>query len=276
LADGWHMGTHLGALSITLFAARFARRHRRDPGFTFGTGKVPALAGFGSAVILGVTALLMAAESVHRLVVPEEIVYQTALIVAVVGLAVNLLSAAMLHGQEHGHLHGHDHAHDHHHAHHDQPGHGDHNIRAAYLHVITDALTSVLAIGALLAGWYLGWNWADPLMGIIGAVVISHWAIGLLRDTGRVLLDADVPAAVRERMRELIEGEAENHVHDLHVWRVGERSLAAEVVVVTHHPHEPEHYRELLRELSDLVHCVVEVHRCPDDRHCPHENAVSA
>jgi cation diffusion facilitator family transporter len=185
LADGWHMATHAGALGIALFAYRFARTHAQNPRFTHGTDKVNALGGFSSAVVLGIVALLVAAESCMRLYSPTRINFDEAILVAIIGLLVNLVSAWLLRDTSHAHhhhTHDHDHEHDHHH-------HHDHNLRAAYMHVIADALTSVLAITALVVGKYLGWVWMDPLMGIIGSIVIAHWSRGLLIQTGRVLLD---------------------------------------------------------------------------------------
>lgn len=250
LADGWHMGTHAAALGITAFAYVHARRHADNPRYSFGTGKVGALGGFASAVGLAVIALLVFGESLVRVASPVAIRFDEAIAVAVVGLAVNLLSAFIL--RDH---HDHSEAGDHHH-------HHDHNLRGAYLHVLADALTSVLAIVALTAGKHLGWVWMDPAMGIVGSLVIARWSYGLLRDTSGVLLDAEVPAERRDDIRAAIEADADNRVADLHIWRVGPRHLAAVISVVTHQPRAPEHYKALLREHGDLVHITVEVHRC--------------
>jgi len=268
LADGWHMGTHAAALGVAVFAYAYARRHATDDRFTFGTGKVGALGGFASAVGLAVVALLVFGESVSRLAAPVAIRFDEAIAVAVVGLVVNLVSAWLLredhehHGHdEHEHGHDeHDHEHDerHHHHHH----HHDHNLRGAYLHVLADAFTSVLAIAALLAGKLLDWTWMDPIIGILGAIVIARWSLGLLRDTSAVLLDAEVPLARRAAIRAAIERHADNRVADLHLWRVGRRHLAAVVTVVSGAPRPPEHYKALLSGFPDLAHVTVEVHRC--------------
>ncbi len=246
LADGWHMATHAAALGITAFAYVYARRHADNPRYSFGTGKVGALGGFASAVGLAVVALFVFGESLVRVASPVAIRFDEAIAVAVVGLAVNLLSALIL--RDH---HDHSEAGDHH----------DHNLRGAYLHVLADALTSVLAIVALTAGKHLGWVWMDPAMGIVGSLVIARWSYGLLRDTSGVLLDAEVPAERRDDIRAVIEADADNRVADLHIWRVGPRHLAAVISVVTHQPRAPEHYKALLREHGDLVHITIEVHR---------------
>jgi cation diffusion facilitator family transporter len=263
LADGWHMGTHVAALSISLFAYRYARRHAASIRFTFGTGKVSALGGFASAVALVMVALLMGFESLGRLVHPEAIQFDHAILVACIGLVVNLASAWMLEGgHEHHHEHpagaepplqGHPHAH-----------HGDHNLRAAYLHVLADALTSVLAIVALLTGKYFGWVWLDAVMGLVGGVLITQWGMGLVRDTSRILLDASPGADTLAHIRQLIEADADNRVADLHVWRVGARDCAAIVSLVTHRPRPPRHYRDLLAGETDLTHVTIEVNPCAD------------
>ncbi len=257
LADGWHMGTHAAALGITVFAYRYARRHADNPRFSFGTGKVGELGGFASSIALLIAALLMAVESVERLVTPVAIRFDEAIAVAVVGLAVNVASAFMLHG---GHHHGHGHHHDHEHEH---GHHHDHNLRAAYLHVLADAMTSVLAIVALLAGRSWGWNWLDPLMGIVGALVISRWAVGLLRETGRVLLDSGVEPETLDAVRSAVENDSDNRLADLHVWRVAPGRLSVVLSVVTHHPRPPEHYKKLLHVIPEVAHVTVEVNGCP-------------
>jgi cation diffusion facilitator family transporter len=289
LADGWHMGTHAAALGIAVFAYRYARRHAGDPRYSFGTGKVGALGGFASAVGLAVVALLVLVESARRLASPVTIRFDEAIAVAVLGLAVNLGSALLLRGDhEHGHGHGHDldaeldadhdpdhdhaHGHDHDHGHdadhdHDRAhlhAHRDHNLRAAYLHVLADALTSVLAIVALVAGRSLGWTWMDPVMGVVGATVIARWSWGLLRDTGAVLLDAEAEHALRAAIVRAIEADRDNRVADLHVWRVGPRHLAAIISVVTHAPQAPAHYRGLIAAFPDLVHVTIEVNGCAE------------
>jgi len=254
LADGFHMATHAGALSITVLAYIYARRHARDARFSFGTGKVGELAGFASAVILGVIALLIGFESVVRLTRPVEIRFDEAIAVAVLGLVVNLVSARLLH--EGGHHHHHDHGHAHHH--HDH----DHNLRAAYVHVLTDALTSILAIAALLAGRFYGWVWMDPLMGIVSAVVISRWSWGLMRGAGAVLLDMVPDPALADAVRARLETDGDR-VADLHLWRVGPGHDALIAAIVTDDPQPPATYEQRLHGLVPLSHVTIEVHRCP-------------
>jgi len=249
LADGWHMGTHAAALGVTAFAYVYARRHADDPRYSFGTGKVGALGGFASATGLAVVAILIFGESARRVAAPVAIRFDEAIAVACLGLAVNVACALLL--REH-----HDDSAVAEHTHH------DHNLRGAYLHVLADALTSVLAIAALSTGKLLGWGWMDPIMGLVGSVVIARWSFGLLRDTSGVLLDAEISHARREAIRNAIESDAGSRVADLHVWRVGPRHLAAIVSVVDHDPREPDDYKQRLASQSDLVHVTVEVHRC--------------
>lgn len=252
LADGFHMATHAGALGIAAVAYAYARRNVGNPRYSFGTGKVGDLAGFASALVLGVIALGIAVESALRLASPVTVAFGDATLVAVIGLAVNLVSAALLsggHHHGHGHGHGHDHHHDHHGHHHD-----DNNLRAAYLHVLADALTSVLAIVALLAGRYGGWVWLDPAMGIVGAIVIARWSWSLMRDTSAVLLDAADPHLVDE-IRECVETPGDARIRDLHVWQVGPGVHAA-IVSVTGIP--PETARERLHPVHELAHLTVE------------------
>ncbi|HTP29813.1 MAG TPA: CDF family Co(II)/Ni(II) efflux transporter DmeF [Anaeromyxobacteraceae bacterium] len=261
LADGWHMGTHAAALGVAVFAYVYARRHSDDPRYSFGTGKVSALGGFASAVGLAVVALIVLCESVIRLRSPVSIHFDEAIGVALLGLSVNLGCAYLLRGEHppHGYRSSqHEPETDPHHGHH------DHNLRAAYIHVLADALTSVLAVLALLAGRSLGWTWLDPTMGVVGSLVIARWSWSLLRDTSQVLLDGEVEARSREAMTRMIEADADNRVADLHVWRVGPRQLAAIVSVVTHAPKYPSHYRELLSGFKDLAHVTVEVNGCAD------------
>ncbi len=271
LADGWHMGSHFAALGLAAFAYRFARTHVDDRRFSFGTGKVGPLAAFASAVALGLIALGMAYESANRLVNPVEISFSTALIVAALGLAVNLVSALMLGGDHHHHHHQHDHREHHHHADDEAGGHGhgtsghhhhDHNLRAAYIHVLADALTSLLAILALAGGALLGLGWLDPLIGMVGAAVILWWSWGLLRNSSRVLLDVEADRSTAERIRRLIEADADNKVADLHLWQVGTGHLALIVSVVTHHPRPPAQYKGQLHPVADLSHVTVEVLPC--------------
>ncbi len=253
LADGFHMATHAGALSITAAAYYYARRHADDPRFSFGTGKLGELAGYSSAVILAVVALGIGFESVMRLTAPIPIQFDQAIVVAIVGLVVNLVSAWVLHeGEGHTHEHDHAHGHDHHH---------DHNLRSAYLHVLTDALTSVLAIVGLLAGRLYGWVWMDPLMGIVGGIVIARWSWGLLRGAGAVLLDTTPDPHLVELVRDEIEQNGD-HISDLHLWRVGPGHMATIISLISDHPQPPDHYRQRLAHLPQLAHVTIEVHRC--------------
>lgn len=268
LADGWHMGTHVAALGIAVFAYRYARQHASNPQFSFGTGKVGALGGFASAVALVVVALMMAMESVGRLLSPERIQFDEAILVALIGLVVNLVSARVLHGGE-DHHHDPHHAHPHpdedqDHDHHHQDPHHDHNLRAAYLHVLADALTSVLAVVALVAGKLLGWVWMDPLMGLVGAALITRWGYGLVRETSGILLDSTPSDAVLRQIREAIEADQDTQVADLHLWRLGPRDFGAIISVVTHHPREVEHYKRMLSHVEHLGHLTVEVNRCKE------------
>jgi cation diffusion facilitator family transporter len=268
MADGWHMATHAAALSIAALAYRYARRHARDPNFSFGTGKVGELAGFASAVTLGIVALLIAGESLLRLIDPRPISFLQAGAIAVLGLAVNLVSALLLrddHGHDHGHDDDHD-EHDHEHDHqHDAPGaapaHRDTNLYAAYMHVLADALTSVLAIMGLVAGRYLGWNWMDPLIGIVGALVIGHWAIGLMRRAGRALVDAkDNRALIAEIRRRLENGDpAVDRVTDLHLWTLGPGHDGLIVSVQSAMPAAPAVYKARLKGMPTLSHVTIEV-----------------
>ncbi len=252
LADGWHMATHVAAFGIALFAYRYARAHAGDPRYSYGTGKVGVLGGFASAVALGVVAMMMALESALRLIEPQAVRFDEALAVAVLGLLVNLASGWMLRD-----THAHDHDHDHGHA-------QDHNLRAAYLHVLADALTSVFAIAALVAGRFTGWVWLDPAMGLLGAVVIARWSWGLVRETGPILLDGAVDASTTGAVRAAIEADADNKVADLHLWHVGPAHYAVTVALVTHQPREPAYYKTLLEGIPGLAHVIVEVNLCPE------------
>lgn len=238
LADGFHMSTHAAALSIAAFAYRHARRHAEDPRYTFGTGKVGALAAFTSAIILGMVVVAMLYESGRRLLSEQEIGFDEALWVAGIGLVVNAVSALIL---------GHD---DH-----------DHNLRAAYVHVLADAFTSILAVLALLAGKFLALWWLDPLMGVVGAVVIGLWSWNLARGSGNVLLDRSEDGALAAQLRLAVEADADNRVTDLHLWQIGPGHWAAIVGVVTAHPQPPQHYRSLLAAVRHLSHVTIEVHR---------------
>lgn len=260
VADGWHMSTHAGAMLITALAYGYARRHADNPRFSFGTGKMGDLAGFASAVVLAIVALLIAWESFLRLTDPVPIRFEQAIAVAVIGLVVNLVSARLLHGGPGHHHHGHDHRHDHHHADHDHGRHGhDNNLRAAYLHVLADALTSVLAIAALLLGRSYGWLWADPAMGVVGALVIARWSWGLIRDAGGVLLDAPAEGPqVRQEIEDILAATGDT-LKDLHVWQVGPGHFAAIVSVASATPQPAQHYKALLLPVHELSHVTVEV-----------------
>ncbi|MCE9786869.1 CDF family Co(II)/Ni(II) efflux transporter DmeF [Shewanella chilikensis] len=267
LADGWHMGTHAAAFMLTLFAYSYARKHANNPRFAFGTGKVSVLGGFTSAIALGLVALLMLIESGSRLLYPEDIHFDQAILVAIIGLTVNIASVFLLkdhQGHDHGHSHGHNHGHNHAHDHGDCHGHKDHNLRAAYFHVLADALTSLLAIGALLAGKYFGLNWLDPVMGIVGAVIISRWAWGLISQTSPVLLDAGVEAEFSRKLVERIEAEKDHKVTDIHVWPVSADHHAAMISLVSHSPHSTDYYHELLADFNRIDHLTIEVNQCAD------------
>jgi cation diffusion facilitator family transporter len=263
LADGWHMGTHAAALGIAAFAYRFARRHVGNAHFTFGTGKFGDLAAFASAIILGLIAVQIAYESVLRLMNPVPIVYGEAIVVAVLGLCVNLVSAFLLRDNHdhHGHGHAHHHAdddHDHdHHGHH----HRDNNLRAAYVHVMADAATSVLAIAALVMAMYSGWVWADPAVGLIGSGVIASWAFGLIKASGAVLLDVRADEKMERTIRARMEV-GDDRVTDLHLWQVGPGHCAVLVAVVSDEPKQPAVYKRRLAGLKGLSHVTVEVETC--------------
>ncbi len=268
LADGWHMGTHVAALAMAGIAYALARRWSRDERFAFGTWKIEVLGAFASALVLAIVALAMAVESVLRLVSPQPIAFASALAVAVVGLVVNVVSAFVLAGHDHGHDdHDHDHGHDHDH---DDHGHGHHdlNMRAAYLHVMADAFTSVLAIAALAAGMVAGWTWLDPVMGIVGSAVIAWWSKGLLAQSARVLLDREMDSPVASQVRLAIESDGDAEIADLHLWRVGRARFACIVAIVARDPLTPDGYRARLAGISSLAHVSIEVNRCPH-RRCP-------
>lgn len=254
LADGWHMATHAGALGVAVFAYHFARKQAHNPLFTFGTGKVTTLGGFASAVALGVIALLIAIESILRLFGPLEIAFNEAIFVATVGLAVNLFSAFLLREHPHHHHDHHDdgHDHDHHHAH-------DYNLKAAYLHVLADALTSVTAIVALLFGKYLGWSWMDPVMGIVGSLVIAKWSAGLLKETGRILLDRMPDETLSKSIAEVITRNTNDRIIDLHVWTIAPGKWSVILHVETDTQNAASHYKDLLARIDDFVHVTVEV-----------------
>jgi cation diffusion facilitator family transporter len=276
LADGFHMATHAGAMLVAVIAYRFAQRHIANPLFSFGTGKVGDLAAFGSAIFLASTAGFIAIESVQRLVAPVTIAFGEALPVAVVGLFVNLASLWLLrdehhhHGHDHGHHHDHDHGHDdhdhdhhdhdhHEHAHHEH-AHHDLNLRAAYVHVLTDAAVSVLAIVGLIAGGRLGWVWLDPVMGLVGAAVILRWSIGLARAAGAILLDQVPDAKLAAKVRQRLESSGAE-IRDLHLWRLGPGHHGVVASIAHNLGHPTVHYHALLADVPSLSHVTIELHR---------------
>jgi cation diffusion facilitator family transporter len=260
LADGWHMSTHVIAFLITAVAYHFARTQAGNARFSFGTGKIGVLGGFTSAVVLSIVAFLMAGESVHRLFVPLEIHFNEAIGIACVGLLVNLGCAVLLADRHHESGSGSSH-------------HEDLNLRAAYLHVLADAFTSVLAITALTGGKFFGWAWLDPVVGIVGSGVVFSWAYTLLRDSSGVLLDR-TPASsdLPDEIRRALESDGDSLVTDLHVWQVGIGKYAAMISVVAHEPKSCESYRALLRGHHELVHTTIETQHCRED----HESVASS
>ena len=252
LADGWHMGTHVAAFMIAIFAYQYANKHAENPAYSFGTGKVSVLGGFASAVTLTVVALVMLLESVQRIIDPHPIQFNEAIAVASLGLFINVVSALLLKDDDHHHHHDHHHDHQHH----------DHNLRAAYFHVLADALTSLLAIVALVSGKYFGWNWMDPVMGIVGAIIITRWSYGLVKQSAPILLDASIDEKYQTAIKTAIERDADNRISDMHVWRVGANHYAAVISLVTHDPQSTEHYKQLLQEFKQLAHVTVEVNLC--------------
>lgn len=275
LADGLHMASHAAALTINAFAYVYARRHAHDTDFSFGTGKVNALGGFSGAILLVLFSLLMAGESVARLIKPVDIIFDQAIAVALLGLIVNGISVLVLRVHDPHHRHeehaSHDgHAqqdHDDHHDHRDplalHPGdRADHNLRSAYLHVLADALTSILAIAALLAAKYLGAIWMDAVMGVLGAILVARWSLGLLRATSGVLLDRQGPDSIRRKIAESIEADQDSKVADLHLWSIGPNVSAVVMAVVAHEPATPEQYKARIPTNLGLGHVSIEVHRC--------------
>ena len=278
VADGWHMSTHAGALTIAALAYRFARRHARDPRFTFGTGKVGELAAFCSAVILAMIAVAIGYEALSRLFAPVPIDFAQATWLAVVGLGVNLASAWLLFDKDHHHAyhapaddhhddhdhhdHAHEHGHEHAHGHHQHHAH-DSNIRAAYVHVLADAMTSVLAIVGLLAGRFYGWVFMDPLMALIGVGVILSWSFGLIRMSGTVLLDMVPDRHLAGHIRKRLEIDGDR-VSDLHLWRLGPGHAGLIAAVVSDRPQAPSAYKQRLDGIAGLSHVTVEVHACED------------
>ena len=268
LADGWHMSSHAVDIGVSAFAYAAARRYARDPRFAFGTWKIEVLGGFASAIFLLGVAAMMVVGSVERIFSPQPILYQEAMIIAAIGLVVNIVCAVIL-----GNLH------DHHHDQHDDPhvhghSHGhDLNLKSIYLHVIADAATSVLAIVALAGGWMYGWSWLDPAMGIVGAGLVANWARNLIMETGKVLLDREMDHPVVQEIREVVETGPEaggTRIADLHVWRVGKRTYSCALTVVTYDKDlTPKRVREQLFQHDEIVHATVEIHLCPYMDACP-------
>lgn len=245
LADGWHMATHVAAFGITIFAYRYARKHALSSKFTFGTGKVSVLGGFASSVALAIVALIMAIESIHRLIEPQTIQYNQAIIIAFIGLVINGICAVILHSSSHSHHHNHNHNH-------------DHNLKAAYMHVIADALTSILAIVSLFFAKYLNWVFMDAVMGIVGALVIIKWAYGLLKETSPILLDA-ANDKVSEKIKNIIEADYDNLIVDFHLWYVGPNKFSLILSIITNNPKEIAHYQDLLKEIPEVSHITIEL-----------------
>ncbi len=264
IADGLHMSTHAGALLIAALAYTYSRRHAHDARFAFGTGKLGDLAAFTSAIALAMIALLIGYESVNRLLHPVQIAFTEAIPIACVGLCVNLVSAWLL-KDDHDHAHGHSHAHDHDHDdddhHHGHDHHRDLNLRAAYVHVLADAAVSVMAIVGLLTAWRLGWTFMDPAMGIAGAIVISNWSWGLVRQAGSVLLDIAPDDHLAHEIEERLEVGGDR-ISDLHLWRVGPGHMAAVISLVSHNPAPPNSYKARLADITGLSHVTVEVECC--------------
>ncbi len=268
IADGLHMSTHAGALLLAALAYRYARRHAADPRFSFGTGKFGDLAGFTSAIVLAMVALLIGYEAIQRLFAPVPIRFSEAIPIACLGLAVNVASVWLLSGgahDHHGHAHSHGHAHDHAHDHHDHHNHGDktgrdNNMRAAVVHVFADAAVSVLVIVGLFLARAFGWQWLDPVVGIVGAAVIASWAWGLVRDTGAILLDMNPDPALADGLRATIEAGGDR-LSDFHLWRLGPGHLGAIFAVHTAEARDCTYYRHRLAGFSKLSHLTVEVHR---------------
>jgi cation diffusion facilitator family transporter len=264
LADGWHMSSHALALGLSLLAYSFSRKLAQDPRFSFGTWKIEILGGYTSAILLLFVAGLMAWQSVDRLITPSAIGYNEAIAIAVIGLIVNLVCARLLHGAHDHHHHGHDHGHHHDHGH-DQAH--DLNLRAAYIHVISDAATSGLAIFALIGGKLWGASWLDSAMGIVGAILVAVWSVGLLKESGKVLLDAEMNAPVVEEIREVIRtSPVPATITDLHVWRVGRGQYACILALLTAASIDGEYFRKQLQAHEELVHITVEVLRTVADR----------
>lgn len=260
LADGWHMSSHALAIGLSAVAYVTARRYSSDPRFTFGTWKIEILGGFASAICLLGVAALMVFGSIERIVFPQVIQYQEAIVIAVIGLVVNIVCAWIL-GRAHHHHHDHDHGHAHSHAH---DSHHDLNLKSAYLHVVADAATSILAIMALLGGWIYGWSWLDPVTGLVGAALVAIWARGLIVETGKVLLDREMDHPVVQEIREAVEAGSSSGVDkivDLHVWRVGKQVYSCAMSIVTNDQTlTPEIVRQRISIQEEIVHSTIEIH----------------
>ncbi|WP_394752110.1 CDF family Co(II)/Ni(II) efflux transporter DmeF [Crenothrix sp.] len=280
LADGWHMATHVAVFTITLFANRYSRLHAQRHSFAFGAGKVGVLGSFASAVALGIVALMMLIESVQRLLSPHIIRFDEATVVAVVGLCINVLCAVLLKNHIHTDIDTDTFEHDSEDEFEQIPEH-EQSPKAAYLTIFADALTSLLAIIALLAGKYYGWNALDPVMGIVGALIISRWAYSLIKETAPILLDKSIALRYKAAIQETIEADADNRIADLHIWRVSPGHFAVILSIVSHTPKTPEYYKALLTQFNlhgsknYLAHISVEVHPCSDERCLQHDSNLT-
>lgn len=259
-ADGWHMGTHAFALSISLIAYILARTYAHDSRFTFGTWKIEILGAYSSAIVLGMVGIMMIYTSIERLIHPLPIQYNQALLVAVLGLVVNAVCAVILNSG--GHAHPHDHGHDHHEHHDAHHANDDLNLKSAYLHVIADAMTSVLAIIALLGAKYMNFNWLDPFMGIVGAGLILRWGALLLKDTASILLDRNTDAPLSQEISQHLESDGDTKISDLHVWQVAQNKYACIVALVTGRDYSLAEYKQRLTAVHELVHVTIEMNRC--------------
>ncbi|MBF0264165.1 MAG: CDF family Co(II)/Ni(II) efflux transporter DmeF [Gammaproteobacteria bacterium] len=257
LADGWHMGTHSAAFAIAIFAYSYARKHSNNQSFSFGTGKVNYLGGFASAVALAIVALMMIIESVQRILEPNAILFNEAIIVAIIGLTVNVISVFLLHDDHHHHHHD-----DHHHDHHGHEHHHDHNLKAAYFHVLADTLTSVLAIIALLAGKFYGLLWVDAIMGIVGAVIIMRWSYGLVKESSSILLDKSVTNSALCKAVEDIQATKDTIITDLHSWKVASADQSIIFSINAKEPLETNQYKEIIKKyMPQLSHISIEVNK---------------
>ncbi|MHB9138917.1 MAG: CDF family Co(II)/Ni(II) efflux transporter DmeF [Victivallaceae bacterium] len=262
LADGWHMSTHTVALAIALLAFVIARRHADDRRYAFGTWKIEVLGGFTSGLILGAVGLAMSYVSIERLVNPVTIQYDQAILITVIGLGVNFLSAFMLRGSHHSHHHSHHDEAAHSHEEHSHEKSASLNLKAAYLHVIADAATSVFAIIALVGAKYLNWVWLDPLMGIAGAALILRWTYGLLKETGTILVDRESSGVLAEQIKQTIENDGETKISDLHLWKVGMNKYACIISLVTANPQNIAFYKQKLEKFEELAHLTIEINIC--------------